>query len=421
MFPAAAASVTSTDHRRAYGAGVIAGALTLAVGWVLAVQLGLTGTADASSGLAYEAGDCLEISADEPPALRVVDCSQPHQGEVAGTATHPDSGRPYPGDDVSRIWFERGCEGVITDYLGADHLETTLSASVIAPTRDDWDDGVHHATCYLSVEEGAEPLTGSIRGRADDFARGDVVRLDRLMPGDCFDPTGSNDPFGLRTSDRVELTDCSGTFLGLFFGRGELPYPEELTIPPEDELTDSSTTVCSAEFETFFAVDSAVGYPFRFWRPSRSSWDDGDREALCAVLSDEPIDGPFVPADYPALHKLGTGQCFRLLPEQTAKSLTLDDHVRPTRCSEPHVGQMIGGGRLEADRSFPGDAQSKALTEQECSSLFEAFIGIAPVDSEFGRFPYWYPNEAAWAGNDTRYACAILEQGLDESLQGSRR
>ncbi len=422
MYPAAAAPVPPTDHRRAYGAGVVAGALTLALGWVLVTQLGWAGAADASPEFAFEAGTCLDISDGEPSALSAVDCSTPHDGEVVGLATHPDSGRAFPGEDVTRVWFDQACRAVTTEFLGSDHLATTLNAGIVMPGEDEWDAGVHHAVCYVTVGDGGDPLTGSVEGRAAEFARGDVVPINRLLPGDCFDPAGSTEPFELRNSDVVELTDCTGSFSGMFFGRGQLPFPDDLPIPPSEELADSSTTACSAAFESFFDVESAVGYTFRFWRPSRSNWDDGEREVLCAVLSNEPIDGPYIPANYPELHKLGTGQCFDLLPEQTPDSVSLDDHVRPVRCSEAHQGQMIGGGRFEDGVGFPGETQAKAMTERECRSLFEAFIGIEPTDSEFGRFPYWYPDSEAWGDDDTRYACAILgEASLTESLQGSAR
>ncbi len=422
MSPAAAAPRPSTDHRRAYGAGIVAGVLTLALSWVLLTQLGWIGVADASSGFALDAGDCLDLTTGDAVDVQEVDCSSPHDGEVAGLATHPDNGRPFPGEDVTRVWFERECREVMTDYLGADYLTTTLNAAIIVPSESEWEDGVHHAVCYLTATDGEGQLTESIRGRADDFARSDVVTIDRLLPGDCFVPAGSNEPFGLRSSDTVELVDCDGAFAGLFFGRGNLPFPDDVALPDNDELTDSSTTACSAEFESFFGVESAVGYTFRFWRPSKSNWNDGDREVLCAVLSNDPIDGPFTPVDYPELHKLGTGQCFGLLPEQTAETLSLDDHVRPVRCSQPHVGQMIGGGEFNPGLRFPGDNQAKAMTERECRGLFETFIGIEPADSEYGRFPYWYPDEEAWAADDTRYACAILDEDvLTDSLQGSRR
>lgn len=421
MSPAAAVRVSPTDRRRAYSAGVVAGILTVAVGWFVLAQLGWLGVADASAGLALEAGDCLRTTGDESPELQTVDCSEPHDGEVAGIATHPDSGRPFPGAEVTTVWFRQRCREVTTDYLGADHLTTTMQAGIVVPTEGEWNDGIHRATCYLTVGEDSDPLTGSVRGRADDFARGDIVAIDRLVPGDCFVPAGSGDPFDLRSGDMVELADCEATFSGLFFGRGNLPFPDDVPIPSDDELTDSSTAACSNAFESFFGVESAVGFTFRFWRPSQARWDGGDREVLCAVLSDDPIDGPYEPVDYPELHKLGTGQCFRLLPEQTAESLSLDDHVRPVRCSELHGGQMIGGGRFDTGLRFPGDAQSRALTEQECRSLFEAFIGVEPAASEFGRFPYWYPDEGAWAADDTRYACAILEDELTGSLQGVER
>lgn len=420
MYVAGDGSIPPTARRRAYSAGVAAGMLTLAVGWLVLAQLGWPGAADASPGFSLEAGDCFQET-DDPSVVQAIDCSLPHDGEVAGIATHPDSGSPFPGDEVTRIWFEQSCREITTGYLGADYLTTSLSARVILPTERQWNDGSDHAMCYVTVGKGADPLTGSVKGRADDFARSDIVAIDRLLPGDCFVPAGSSDPFSLRSSDNVQLVDCSTQFSGIFFGRADLPFADDVQIPADRELTEASTAACSTAFESFFGVDSAVGYPFRFWRPSQSRWDEGDRNVLCAVLSDDPIDGPYTPVDYPGLDKLGTGQCFRLLPEQTSKSLSLDDHVRPIRCSEAHGGQMIGSGRFDSDLPFPGDTQVRSMTEQECRSLFEAFIGVAPADSEFGRFPYWYPDSDAWAAGDTRYACAVLTEGLTESLQGSRR
>lgn len=420
MSLAGADLIPPTARRRAYSAGVAAGMLTLAVGWLALAQLGWPGVADASPNFTLEAGDCLRVT-DDPSVVQAVDCSVPHDGEVAGIATHPDRGRPFPGDEVTRVWFEQGCRDIIAEYLGADHLTTTLNAGVVVPTEGQWNDGVHHATCHVSTGQGTESLTGSVKSRADDFARSDIVAINRLLPGDCFEPAGSNDSFSLRSGDMVRLADCSGQFSGLFFGRADLSFPDDVPIPADSELTEASTAACSAAFEAFFDVESAAGYTFRFWRPSQSRWNDGERQVLCAVLSDDPIEGPYTPVDYPELDKLGTGQCFRLLPEQTPDSLSLDDHVRPVRCSELHSGQMIGSGRFDTDLPFPGDTQSSALTEQECRSLFEAFIGVRPVDSEFGRFPYWYPDEDAWTAGDTRYACAVLGDGLTESLQGSRR
>ena len=296
-----------------------------------------------------------------------------------------------------------------------------MRARLVVPSENEWNDGIHHATCYVTIADGSDALTGSVKGRADDFARGDIVAIDRLMPGDCFDPAGSTDPFSLRSSDMVRLADCSGTFFGVFFGRGNFPYPDDMPIPSDDDLTDSSTTACSTDFESFFDVESAVGYTFRFWRPSQSRWDGGDREVLCAVLSDEPIDGPYLPVGYPQLHKLGTGQCFRLLPEQTDDSLSLDDHVRPVRCSELHSGQMIGGGLFDVDLAFPATprrGRSRSRNAGVCSR--RSWASTPPIRNSES-FPTRYPNEEAWTAGDTRYACAILESGLTESLQGSRR
>jgi len=60
------------------------------------------------------------------------------------------------------------------------------------------------------------------------------------------------------------------------------------------------------------------------------------------------------------------------------------------------------------------------MTESECRTLFEAFVGVMPSESAYGEFPYWYPDNEAWNEGDSRYACAVLgDEILTASLQGS--
>jgi len=416
-----AASARPKARRPALGAGIVAGVGTLVVGAFLLAQLGFgLGSADASAWFDVAAGECVNVGPESgQPEFVTVPCGQAHQAQIAGVVNHPKAGDDFPGSLVTSIWFEEQCATTVANFLGAEILATTLSSGVRSPTEPEWNSGAHRGVCYVLAPAGTNDLVDSIEGLAGEFERSDVVSINRLMSGDCFDPASSDDAFSLRSSDSVRLVDCQGSFSGLFFGRGRLRYPFGATMPPADELIDLSTSACAAEFESFFSVESAAGYTFRFWRPSEARWDGGDRAVLCAVLSDAGIDGPFQPAQYPLFHDLGTGQCFRLLPEQVPSSISLDDHVQPVRCSDSHVGQMIGSGRFGGDGSFPGEDESKTMTERECRNLFTAFVGVEPAQSSYGRFPYWYPNEGSWVDGDTRFACAFLgDQVLTESLQG---
>jgi len=417
----AVAPVVPFGSRRASGVGVLAGLLTLAVTTIFLWQQGSFSGSGAFAADLVDEGNCVNVTGTNSPSFDVVPCRDPHNGEIVAVIVHPDADGPFPGDRVTKVWFEERCTEAADAYVGDDVMTTTLSARLVVPTEEDWADGQHRAVCYVATPGGESGLETSVLGRSDQLRRAGRVAISQLAAGDCFSPTDSRNPFELRSRDIVELADCSAVFHGIFFGRGLLPFPDNAVFPSSEELSTASTAVCSSTFEEFFAVESSVGYTFRFWRPSRTDWDSGLRDVLCAVLSEDEIEGQYVPADYPALGNLGTGQCFGLLPEQQPDSVSLDDHVRPVLCSDPHVGQMIGTGELPIEAGFPGEAEAQALTEQECRDRFETFVGIAPSESAYGRFPYWYPDQASWNSGDSRYACAILgDRILTESIQDSQ-
>ncbi|MDH3296313.1 MAG: septum formation family protein, partial [Acidimicrobiia bacterium] len=414
-----APAVPAGIHRSS-GVGVLAGLLTLAVASIFFWQQGAFDGSNIVASEFVETGNCVNLSDQADDQFDIVPCPQSHSGEVVAVIEHPDAEGPYPGDQVTKVWFEESCREAANAYVGAEVMTTTLSTRVVMPSEDDWNDGVHSAVCYVSATNGEATLQGSVRGQGERLRRQGTVAINQLAAGDCFRPTDDRNPFELRSGDVVELTDCGDPHYGVFFGRGVLPFPDDAEFPNADELSAASTAVCSGRFEDFFGVESSIGYTFRFWRPSRTSWDSGSREVLCAVLSEEPLDTQYIPADYPALADLGTGQCFVLLPEQRPEGISLDDHVRPVLCSEPHLGQMIGTGQLPETEGFPGDEEVRRVTESECRDRFETFVGIPPSESSYGRFPYWYPDERTWTSGDTRYACAILgEQVLTESIQNS--
>jgi len=417
----AAAPVVPFGSRRASGVGVLAGLLTLAVTTIFLWQQGsFSGPQPYAADLVDE-GNCVNVTGTDSPTFDVVPCPDPHNGEIVAMIDHPDADGPFPGDRVTKVWFEQRCTEAANAYVGGDVMTTTLSAGMVVPTEENWADGQQRAVCYVTTVDSAAELNKSVLGGSSELRRAGSIAISQLAAGDCFSPTDNRNPFELRSGDIVELANCGDTYFGIFFGRAQLPFPDDADFPSGEELSSASTAVCSSAFEEFFAVDSSIGYTFRFWRPSRTDWDSGSRDVLCAVLSEDEISGQYIPADYPALANLGTGQCFALLPEQKPASVSLDDHVRPVICSDPHVGQMIGTGQLPLEASFPGEAEVRSLTEQECRDRFETFVGIPPSESAYGRFPYWYPDETSWTSGDSRYACAILgDEILTESVQDSQ-
>lgn len=415
----------------AVGGGILAGLLTLAIVTVLLVALGgedeAAGSADtAQPGEPIEAvnlaaGDCVDPGSTTSSSIILRDCASPHPAQVTGRLPFPNSDGAYPGADQLDLWVGQQCVRQADEYLGGSLLSTTLTADNILPDFDDWAEGNTSVVCTVSRLDGAN-LNLSLAGRAADFPRGGQVPVSRLMVGDCFKPTGDIDSYQLNSNSQVDLVDCGGTYNGVFFGRGSLDAPVSgADFPGDGEIGQLTSEQCGTLFEESFNVP-AEGFNYRYWRPNEQSWNLGDRNILCAVLDAEPLSGPFAPDQYRPFFELAVGACFNLGPEETGRSLGLDDQVLPVECSQLHNGQMIGSGPLEADADtpYPGEDDVEQLAGLECERLFEDFVGISPFESELVNFPFWYPNESGWLQGDRRYACAFVEDvGQIGSLEGA--
>lgn len=400
--------------------GVALGALTTLA---ILVLLDPFGRASAEErGFDLSTGDCVDVVAGtgDEAIFESVDCNQAHDAQVTGRVDHVDAGGAYPGAGPVAAWFDEQCRLIDADYLGADVLDTTLGRGVIEPTEGDWNAGIHHGVCYLTTASPDLELTGSVEGEWQAYARGDEVPVNRLKPGDCFDPVEDRQgALSLLSTDMVALVDCDGSFHGMFFGRGRLAFAVSEPLPVQTTMTEASTEACAEQFEQFYNV-AAAGSNYRFWRPSASAWTNGDRTVLCAVLSDEPIPGPYSPASYPTLFELPSRTCFDFGPEQSEKSLGIDDRVRPVDCATPHRGQKLGSGQLTTsdDEPYPGTRMTQTRTRAQCERWFGELVGIERSRSRFGNFPYWYPDAEAWADGDRRYSCAVLSDQLVGSLEG---
>ena len=375
-------------------------------------------------GAALMLGDCIDIApgpANSPAGLILADCDSPHAAQVTARLSHPDAGGDHPGAAELATWVGRQCEQPTDDFVGVESiLETSLEGDVLLPDADDWAAGDTGATCFVANLDGSS-LTASVEGRGGEFPRGEEVLVSRLLAGDCFVPPQGHGAYELNSSSRVELVSCDGGHNGVFFGRDLLDqYPVGAEFPGDDEIGRVTSGRCAELFEDGFAAE-ADGFNYRYWRPNQQSWELDDRSILCAVLDEDALSETFDPTTYEPFFDLTPTTCFNLGPEETSKSLRLDDKVRVLDCSETHSGQMVGSGRIEAapDDPFPAE-DIEAMAGAECEQLFLGFMGISPYESDFGQFPFWYPNKSGWELGDRRYACAIIEdQPRTGSLEGA--
>lgn len=419
----------------AIAGGIAAGLLTLAIiaGGVWAA--GRSGSADevaangeearigtAVGAAALSVGDCVNfnLGSTQRGRFTLTGCDSPHLAEITSRVEHPDSGGTYPGADAMGDWIADQCQAAAAVYIGLPLLETTLADGALIPDFDAWTNGNYRTACYLTKADSTS-LTESVRNIGESYPRGDLVTVSRLIPGDCFVPSEGGSSYDLNSNSVVSLVPCTSGYNGVFFGRDTLDAPLGTLFPGEESVGETTSRRCAELFRAHFGVP-ASGFNYRYWRPNQQSWDLDDRDILCAVLDDKPLEEEFDPSLHEQFFELAVGDCFNLGPEETSDSLRLDDQVRVLPCTLAHVGQMIGSGNLEQDLTepFPPDDGVLQLAGTECEQLFEDFVGISPYQSDLGNFPFWYPNEPGWEDGDRRYACAFLDDSpRSESLEAA--
>ncbi|MFD8701462.1 DUF4190 domain-containing protein [Kitasatospora sp. NPDC059648] len=121
---------------------------------------------------ALKAGDCYNSSdpvgktdenGDETVFwVRRVACSDPHHGEVAGTARIPDSSGPYPGATVVRERATTLCRTVLDDYaLDQWAVPDGMDDVYLYPSAGNWAAGERYVTC--AFEDRDDQHLGTVR------------------------------------------------------------------------------------------------------------------------------------------------------------------------------------------------------------------------------------------------------------------
>jgi hypothetical protein len=119
-----------------------------------------------TNGVALPPGTCIDDDgrAADVSAVTVVDCDQPHTGEVfAATRIDRPDDAPYPGQDTLQADSQQFCQGqAYTDYVGVSYAETRFFVYWLVPTEATWAAGDRDVACVLYDVAG--PMTGSVEG-----------------------------------------------------------------------------------------------------------------------------------------------------------------------------------------------------------------------------------------------------------------
>lgn len=133
--------------------------VALAAGALLSVAA-CTGT----DVLDLEVGQCLTDTAsdDQVSSVPVVDCSEPHTGEIFALPQLPDG--DFPGEQAISDQADQLCAGqAFQDYVGVPYQDSDIYYSTLVPSTETWDDGDREIVCILAAQDGSSS-TGSLRG-----------------------------------------------------------------------------------------------------------------------------------------------------------------------------------------------------------------------------------------------------------------
>ncbi len=121
---------------------------------------------DLDPGSCFNRYSTLDETGGTTEETRVVDCSEPHEGEVYLQLPYPaGAGEPYPGVSAMIGWTEQQCYDAFEDFVGLQYELSGLEIGTMQPTVETWTGaGLHReVTCYVYSYTG-NALQGSMEG-----------------------------------------------------------------------------------------------------------------------------------------------------------------------------------------------------------------------------------------------------------------
>jgi hypothetical protein len=235
--------------------------------------------------LGLEVGDCFTgelISAT--PDLVVVDCDEPHDGEVFAFVDHPaPEGAPYPGRVGVSYVADQRCAEEFASYVGEAVHDTSLQVRVAEPLEGRWERlGDRTILCVLASPGG--PLIGSQRGTGDGLPAGEERTINGLEPGDCFLLPKAERHITVSVVPCSELHDQE---VYAVFDAPDGPYPGD------DEIEGVAEDRCMADFADYVGLDFEQSRLSVYWfKPDAQTWVLEDRRFICALgLNGEQLRG----------------------------------------------------------------------------------------------------------------------------------
>jgi Septum formation len=273
-------SASETTRTRLVMAGAFVGALALLAlsmvfSWPVAVG-GATSTAadDAARAFDSPSGTCLDWPAENPRAMRRLDCAQPHVFEVTGnveiSADYPSAAPPPDEKRWQEIAAEK-CTPGVTEYLGGK-LDPfgKYTVSALKPTDEQWRSGDRKLRCGIHR---VTPLGNRLRtkGSAHGQDQSNVYDV-----GTCF---------ALNDKEPGDPIDCTRAHAFEIVGNADLSVAFPAEFPNVDVQKAKLAELCGQLVGSYTGgLDLASKKLTLTWDTlQEQSWAAGSRKADCKV------------------------------------------------------------------------------------------------------------------------------------------
>jgi hypothetical protein len=284
---------------RRLGVGVLAGALTMflvaLLDTVTGAQVPVLGSFAALPAPAGQQevvemapppatpGTCLTWSRPDASDTSVVDCTQTHLFEQAGTVTLSDQ-KDLPDDGRWRQLVRERCDPVVRDYLGGRFdPDGRYRVGALKPSPAKWDQGDRELRCGLqsASRSGAlYPMAGKAREQDQSAVH---------EPGTCL---------GIDGRTIGDPVDCAGAHAVEAVGVVDLGDKFDDEFPAVDEQDEFLQTACTKLATTYSGGDDVITDKELtvYWdNLTEDSWKAGTRRVNCNLAALLPDRSGFAP------------------------------------------------------------------------------------------------------------------------------
>lgn len=237
-----------------------------------------------------------------------------------------------------------------------------------------------------------------------------------LRPGECIGELPQWDLIQV-----VRIIPCDEPHLYETFGRIPIFSDVVGAYPGDEYLTSFANGQCRLAFEAYVGVPMGrVPLQTYIVQPNEGDWGRGRQEVLCFLshpdgewLTESQFNTRTRSSEINIMAAM-EGECL-LAPDVGANNL-VTGLAQTTACGQIHDLEVYAVVAIAGVR-YPGTQEVVTLADDECTTAFEAYVGVPHTQSTLG-YDTYYPSESGWVNGDRNVVCVLLSKS-GERLRGS--